>query len=254
MYRQSTQRESETLKSDLFMCLFLEYGDKKTGTLWNNSLKQQEIQLKMPKGPQNLTFKASHRKDLLQSCPFRILLDGISVALIASYLFTFILTVHKYVSRVNECYFSVSNIQALWGEMCTGRQMPGKLQITKVNIRDLLSVCVSACTHLSSRFSCFCNNHLPAHYSTLSVTSTSAISPSNGNTFKHPFLSIGLVVLWVWELLDRVESTFGKKGWSTYWEQILLGMPTEQNKVFTQNHHSYVQLTPVSTMHITAID
>lgn len=85
--------------------------------------------------------------------------------------------------------------------------MPGKLEITKVNIRDLLGV---FCRHLSSTFPCFRNSHLTANHSVLLVTNTSAISASNGNTFKRLCflpLAAGLEVLRVWELLKGAEST-----------------------------------------------
>lgn len=45
--------------------------------------------------------------------------------------------------------------------------------------------CDSTCTHLSSRFHCFFISLLTAQHSILFITSTSAISPSNGNTFNH---------------------------------------------------------------------
>ncbi len=35
---------------------------------------------------------------------------------------------------------------------------------------------------------------------------------------------------------------------------VLLSQPTELSKLCTQNHHSFIQLTSVSAMHITAVD
>lgn len=60
----------------------------------------------------------------------------------------------------------------------------------RINIRELSFLPPHICTPDFS----FCNSWLPAHCSTQLVTSTSAISPSNGNTFRHLGLFPTLVV------------------------------------------------------------
>lgn len=125
--------------------------------------------------------------------------------------------------------------------MCAVRQMPDKLEITKVNIRE---VCFCLYTSVLQIYPVSVKAIF--QHSTLLVTNTSAISLSNGNTFKYfCFLPYppDLDFLWVWELFKGPESTSGeKKGWSTHWR--------EKN----WKHHSFIQLTSVSALHIATID
>lgn len=93
--------------------------------------------------------------------------------------------------------------------MCTVRQMPDKLEITKVNIRE---VCFCLYTSVLQIYPVSVKAIF--QHSTLLVTNTSAISLSNGNTFKYfCFLPYppDLYFLWVWELFKGPESTSGEE-------------------------------------------